>query len=221
MLKGSKMINLIVDNILMSDAVISTEPSTSSAIQETDRMTPSDASTQGKYTFIEDHIYAVRDSLHFPLLHDQATQCPEQHLVHTELLRNDRLCLLYTGLSVDAFEALSDDLKEGCRISQLHPKDQLLMTLMKLRLSLLQDVIAERVFQAVVSRKISQWLDFMEEKMMCYVPWLPRKTTQATMPQSFKEHYPLTTSIIDCSETPLQKAHNLDSRRFLQSLLWT
>ena len=138
MLKGSKMINLIVDNLLMSDAVTSTEPSTSSAIQETDGltggMTHRDASTQGKYTFMEDHIYAVSDSLHCPLLHDQATQCPEQHLVHTELLRNDRLCLLYTGLSVDAFEALSDDLKEGCSISQLHPKDQLLMTLMELRL---------------------------------------------------------------------------------------
>ena len=147
MFKGSKMINLIVDNLLMSDAVISTEPSTSSAIQETDGqtggMTHRDASTQGKYTFMEDHINAVSDSFHCPLLHDQATQCPEQHLVHTEHLRNDRLCLLYT-LSVDAFEALSDDLKEGCSISQLHPMDQLLMTLMELRLNLLQDDMAER-----------------------------------------------------------------------------
>ena len=211
MLKGSKMINLIVDNLLMSDAVISTEPSTSSAIQETDGlidgMTHRDASTQGKYTFMEDHIYAVSDSLHCPLLHDQATQCPEQQLVQTELLRNDRLCLLYTGLSVDAFEALSDDLKEGCSISQLHPKDQLLMTLMELRLNLLQADTAERfrVSQSVVSRIISQWLDFMEEKMRCYVPWLTRETIQATMPQSFKEHYPLTTCVINCSETPLQK----------------
>ena len=96
------------------------------------------------------------------------------------------------------------------------------MTLMELRLNLLQDDIAERfrVSQSVVSRIISQWLDFMEEKMRCYVPWLTRETIQATMPQSFKEHYPLTTCVIDCSETPLQKAHNLDSR-VLQSLLWT
>ena len=74
MLKSSQMINLIVDNLLMSDAVISTEPSTSSAIQETDGMTHCNASTHGKYTFMEDHIYAaVSDSLHCPLLHDQAT----------------------------------------------------------------------------------------------------------------------------------------------------
>ncbi|CAL8258817.1 unnamed protein product [Arctogadus glacialis] len=36
------------------------EPSTSSAIQETDGMTLCDASTQGKYTFMEDHINAVK-----------------------------------------------------------------------------------------------------------------------------------------------------------------
>ena len=90
---------------------------------------------------------------------------------------NDRLCLLYTGLSLDAFQSLTDELTTGCSISQLHPKDKLLMTLMKLRLNLLQDDIAERfrVSQSVVSRVISQWLDLMEEKMRCCVPWLPRE----------------------------------------------
>ncbi|CAL8252935.1 unnamed protein product [Boreogadus saida] len=67
------------------------EPSTSSAIQETDGltdgMTHRDASTQGKYAFMEDHIFA-------------------------------------------------DDIAERFRVSQ-----------------------------SVVSRIISQWLDFMEEKM--------------------------------------------------------
>ncbi len=45
-----------------------------------------------------------------------------------------------------------------------------------------------------------------------YIPWLPKETILATMPQCFKEYYPGTTCIIDCSETPLQKASNLDSR---------
>ena len=135
--------------------------------------------------------YAVSEPLHSPHLHDQATQCPEQHLVHTKLLRNDQLSLLYTGLYLDAFQSLADALTAGC-ISQLHPKDKLLMALMKLRLNLLQDDIAERfrVSQSVVSRVISQWLDLMEEKMKCYVPWLPRETIQAMMAKSFKEHYP-------------------------------
>jgi hypothetical protein len=52
----------------------------------------------------------------------------------------------------------------------------------------------------------------MEENMRCYVPWLPRETIQAMLPQCFQEHYPKVTCIIDCSETPFQKPHNLDSR---------
>ena len=169
-----------------------------------DGMPHRDASTQWEYLFMDHHTYAISEQLHGPHFHDQATQCPEQHLVHAELLRNDRLSLLYTGLYLDAFQPLADELTAGCSISQLHPKDKLLMTLMKLQLNLLQDDIADRfrVSQSVVSRVISQWLDLMEEKMKCYVPWLPRETIQATMPQS----------VIDCSETPLQKAHNLDSR---------
>ena len=87
------------------------------------------------------------------------------------------------------------------------------MTLMKLRLNLLQDDLAERfnVSQSVVSRVLSYWIDLMEENMREYIPWLPRETILATMPQCFKEHYPGTTCIIDCSKTPLQKARNLDS----------
>ena len=98
------------------------------------------------------------------------------------------------------------------------------MTLMELRLNLLQDDIAERfrVSQSVVSRIISQWMDFMEDKMRCYVPWLTRETIQATMPQSFKENDPLTTCLIDCSETPSSEGSQSGLKsRDLQSLLWT
>ncbi|KAL2079023.1 hypothetical protein ACEWY4_024767 [Coilia grayii] len=69
-----------------------------------------------------------------------------------------------------------------------------------------------RVSQALVSRIISHWLDHMEGQMRGYVPWLGRDVIQSTMPQCFKEHYPSTTCIIDCSETPLQKPYKFNSR---------
>ena len=100
----------------------------------TDGMPHRDASTQWEYLFMEHHTYAA-DPLHCPHLNEKATQCPEQHQVHTELLQNDPLSLLYTGLSLDAFQALADELTARFSISQLHPKDKLLMTLMKLRLN--------------------------------------------------------------------------------------
>jgi hypothetical protein len=53
----------------------------------------------------------------------------------------------------------------------------------------------------------------MEENQRMYIPRLLRETGLATMPQCFKDHYPGTSCIIDCSETALQKCKNLDSRR--------
>jgi hypothetical protein len=129
--------------------------------------------------------------------------------VNLQLLRNDHLCLLYTGLNLEAFNTLVENLtKEYVNSSQLSPRDQLLMNLMKLRLNLLQGDLAERfgTSQSIESKVTSCWLVFMEENMRCYVPWLPRETIQATMPQCFQEHYPKVTCIIDCSETPPSEA---------------
>ncbi|KAL7877147.1 hypothetical protein SRHO_G00037900 [Serrasalmus rhombeus] len=81
--------------------------------------------------------------------------------------RTRRVLVRVSGLPLDAFNLLADDLTQGynnCFL--LHPKDQLLMTLMKLRLNLLQDDLAERfrVSQPIVSKVTSCWLDLMEEK---------------------------------------------------------
>ena len=173
-----------------------------------------DASTQWGDPSLSDHSYAGPLALHLPLQNDQATQCASSE-VNLQLLRNDHLCLLYTGLNLEAFNTLVENLtKEYVNSSQLSPRDQLLMNLMKLRLNLLQGDLAERfgTSQSIESKVTSCWLVFMEENMRCYVPWLPRETIQATMPQCFQEHYPKVTCIIDCSETPFQKPHNLDSR---------
>ncbi|KAL2103351.1 hypothetical protein ACEWY4_000219 [Coilia grayii] len=175
-----------------------------------------DAGTQWEDPSVSDHSYASNWPLphHQPLLCDRATQCSEIP-VYVQLLRNDHLSLLYTGLPLDAFTSLGDDLTEDFNNGfHLHPRDQLLMTLMKLRLNLLQDDIAERfhVSQPCVSKVISCWLDLMEKRLRPYIPWLPRETIKATMPQCFREHFPSLTCIIDCSEVPLQKPHNLDSR---------
>ncbi|XP_063731418.1 uncharacterized protein LOC134859056 [Eleginops maclovinus] len=196
------------------------EASTSNAAEAEPELEPEgdghrDIGTQWEDQCMTDHNYAARPLLHQPLLCDQATQCSASTAKYQELVRNDNLSLLYTGLHLDAFTSLADDLtRDFSNSSHIHPWDQVLMTLMKLRLNLLQQDIAERfqVSQPFVSKVISFWLEVMEERMRLYIPWLPRETIRATMPQCFKEHYSLTTCVIDCSETPLQKPHNLDSR---------
>ncbi|XP_049925645.1 uncharacterized protein LOC126405769 isoform X2 [Epinephelus moara] len=173
----------------------------------------SDVGTQWEDCTLGDHNYSSSLPLMpLPNTADQGTQCAEP--LHKNLLRTEALSLLYTGLSVAAFHSVAEHLIPLYKGSfQLDPTDQLLLTLMKLRHNLLQDDLAERfcVSQSVVSQLLSYWIDHMEENMREYIPWLPRETIRATMPQCFKDHYPGTTCIIDCSETPLQKARNLDS----------
>ncbi|XP_071375171.1 uncharacterized protein [Centroberyx affinis] len=142
-----------------------------------------DAETQWEDPSVSDHNYTTKTPLHLrPPTSDMGTQCVVPAALYITLLRNNHLCQLYTGLSLDAFHSVAEDLTKGYNNSfQLHPWDQLLMTLMKLHLNLMQGDLAERfgVSQSVVS---------------------------------FREHYPNTTCVIDCSETPLQKPRNLDSR---------
>uniref|UniRef100_A0A8C6TLY5 THAP-type domain-containing protein n=1 Tax=Neogobius melanostomus TaxID=47308 RepID=A0A8C6TLY5_9GOBI len=162
-----------------------------------------------------DHNYTLASPLlDRPLQCHRATQCSGPAELHKELLRTDHLSLLYTGLSMQEFAFLADQLlKDYVNTFHLDACDQVLMTLMKLRLNLLQADLAERfhVSQSQVSKIMSVWFDIMEEKMRRFIPWLPRETILATMPQCFREHYPTTTCVIDCAETPIQKPHNLDS----------
>ncbi|NP_001103508.1 uncharacterized protein LOC799220 [Danio rerio] len=174
-----------------------------------------DAETQWEDLCVSEHSYTKSQLNLKPPTRDMQTQCNESQPLYITLLRKNDLCQLYTGLTLDAFHSVAEHLTNAYSNSfQLHPWDQLLMTLMKLRLNLLQGDLAERfaVSQSIVSKVISCWIDIMEENMRDYVPWLPKETIQATMPQCFREQFPNTTCIIDCSETPLQKPHNLDSR---------
>ncbi|XP_029974582.1 uncharacterized protein LOC115408132 [Salarias fasciatus] len=154
---------------------------------------------------LSDHSYAKSPVLDQPLRCHKATQCSGPSALHITLLRSDRLSLLYTGLPLESFNILADQLtKDYINTFQLDVRDQVLMTLMKLRLNLLQEDLAERfsVSQSGVSRIITTWLDIVKEKIRSYVPLLPRETILATMPQCLKEHHPTTTCVIDCSETP-------------------
>uniref|UniRef100_A0A1A8PLH0 Si:dkey-56d12.4 n=3 Tax=Nothobranchius TaxID=28779 RepID=A0A1A8PLH0_9TELE len=143
---------------------------------------------------------------------DKGTQCNKEPL-YRHLLRTDMLCRLYTGLSLSAFHQLTRNLLPfNAQIFELDPIDQLLMTLMKLKLNLLLEDLAERfgVCPSGVSRIVSHWIDLMEICMKSYIPWLSKETIAGTMPQFFKSHYPGTTCIVDISEIKLKKPRRLD-----------
>uniref|UniRef100_A0A3Q2T4H3 Uncharacterized LOC105927494 n=1 Tax=Fundulus heteroclitus TaxID=8078 RepID=A0A3Q2T4H3_FUNHE len=136
----------------------------------------------------------------------------EEPLTHA-ILKNDTSCVLYTGLSLSAFFDHVKYLETFYEADfKLHVMDQILMTMMKLKLNLLQGDLAEifDVSQGLVSQILSYWIDTMEENMRIHVRWLPRRTIRSAVPQCFKETFPNTTCIVDCVETALQKPHKPD-----------
>ncbi|KAK0153581.1 hypothetical protein N1851_004647 [Merluccius polli] len=122
--------------------------------------------------------------------------------------------LLYTGITLQTFDTLVSVLENFVGAFKMSLRDQVLLTLMKLRLNLMIGDLSRRFFisESLTSKIISYWIDKLEEATRDLIPWLPRETIRATMPPSFKIKYPKTTCILDCSESLLQKAKNLDSR---------
>ena len=92
-------------------------------------------------------------------------------------------------------------------------EDQILMTLMKLKLNLLVADLSRQfgVSDSFVSKTVKFRIDTLAIHLTNLIVWLPREIIKATMPSCF-ERYPNTTSILDCAETIMQKASNLKSR---------
>ncbi|XP_072254016.1 uncharacterized protein [Leuresthes tenuis] len=153
---------------------------------------------------------------------DVGTQCSKK-LFYKDLLRTDALCDLHTGLPCTTFHLLAEKLLPFYSGSlKLDPTDQLLMTLMKLRLNLPQEYLADKfsVCQSSVRSIFVYWIDLMETHMRSFVPWLRKEMVVKKMPRCFKEHYPGTTCIIDYSEIQLLNPRILDPREQSYSLYY-
>ncbi|XP_070390457.1 uncharacterized protein [Dermacentor albipictus] len=125
--------------------------------------------------------------------------------------------LFYTGISVTAFDKLVSALKTQDKTIRklLTIEDQLLLTLMRLRLGLLCGDLARRfeVSVAYVSRTFSRVLDDLVNIMQEVVVWLPRSRLRASMPESFRNsEYSHTTCIFDCTEALMQRPRKLMAR---------
>ncbi len=124
----------------------------------------SDACTQWEVQALTDHTYASGDKI---MLH-KATQFHSEDPLALAIFKNDTSSVLYTGFTLSDFKEHVKYVQQFYTFSfKMHIMDQILMTLMKLKLKLLQGDLAERfdVSQIVVSRIISYWFDTMEEHM--------------------------------------------------------
>ncbi|XP_064468709.1 uncharacterized protein LOC135382971 [Ornithodoros turicata] len=121
----------------------------------------------------------------------------------------------YTGISLEAFTNLV------AVVSSLsHPPccmsiaDQVLLTLMRLRLGLLYGDLARRLkVSTSQSGKIFRYMTgVLADVLGKVIVWLPKQTIRANMPAQFIEGgYEGTTCIIDCSEVQMQRPRVLYS----------
>ncbi|KAK7495566.1 hypothetical protein BaRGS_00013264 [Batillaria attramentaria] len=180
-----------------------------------------EASTQYVDPSTQDHGYAV-PWLHHPKKVNPAAKkdCQVQCQIKEDiglagfLLTCDSDAKLYTGIDLLTFRTLVTCLiKHGDRRFRLPVADQILITLMKLRLNLLYADIARRfsISNSLVSKIVSYWIDTMAIHLTKLIVWLPREVIRATTPRCFSR-YPKTTCIMDCAETFMQKPSRLRSR---------
>ena len=105
------------------------------------------------------------------------------------------------------------------RTTKLSPMDQLVLTLMKLRLNLKTLDLACRfgTSPTAVSRYITTWICYLYHHLT-EVDWMPSvQQVSGTLPPVFREHFPTTYAIIDGSEIFLETPSDLH----MQSSTWS
>ena len=90
----------------------------------------------------------------------------------------------------------------------LSPEMEFFLVLVRLRLGLLEEDIAHRVGLSVshISRIFITWFDFLHARFRQYPIWPSRLLIDEKMPRSFKETYPTTRVVIDCTELYIERA---------------
>ncbi|KAL0962601.1 hypothetical protein UPYG_G00342350 [Umbra pygmaea] len=115
------------------------------------------------------------------------------------MLQSDADSFLYTGVSLETFNSLVSTLDGFSeRAFVLSVRDQILMTLMKLKLNRVLGDLGRQfhVSQSVASKVISFWIDKMEV-LRPLIIWLLKETIKPTMPTAFNKCFPNTTCVID------------------------
>jgi len=105
-------------------------------------------------------------------------------------------------------------------IRKLTPKNELLLTLMRLRLGLLNEDLADRfgISPATCSETFKTWISFLSMTIGNFVQWLPKESVQENMPKSFKKAgYGKVRVIIDCSEIFIERPKSLE----IQAVTWS
>ena len=101
----------------------------------------------------------------------------------------------------------------------MDPKDQLFMTLMKLRQAKddVELALLFKVSESTVSRVIVTWINFLYFQLKELNIWPSKDIVQETMPDDFRRKFPQTRIILGAIEVPIEKPTHVNC----QSVTWS
>ena len=155
---------------------------------------------------------------------DEATQCDiltdNKARLSIDILKgNPKMVQYYTGFDdynhfMMFFNILGPAVSElgGCTV--LSPKDQLFLTLLKLRQAK-EDVELGFLFhigETSVSTIITTWINFMYFQLKELNIWPEREIIDQSMPDNFKKLFKSTRVILDATEVPIHKPKNVNAQ---------
>ena len=109
--------------------------------------------------------------------------------------------------------------KKVGRPRSCNQKDEMLLTLMKLRLGLLNKDLADRfqLAESTVSSIFTTWVKVLAVVLKPTITTPPVECIQVNMPKCFKKKYPRLRGILDCTEIYIERPHDLH----LQAQTWS
>ena len=142
-----------------------------------------------------------------------------------DLIRNnDDATKFYTGLnSWGLFEHLASFLSKQYKsihlsryvhIVKYSPEDSLLLVLMRFWLNSRLEDLSYRfsIPISTINNIVQNWIDIMHESLKFLINWPSQEVIRANMPQVFKDLYPRSRCIIDCSEVFIERPCAYDAR---------
>jgi hypothetical protein len=101
----------------------------------------------------------------------------------------------------------------GSDSRQHQSTDELLMTLSRSRLGLLEDVAMRwDISQSNVSRIFQTWVTFLYHHLPSFDWWLPKCRINIIMPQIFRDQYPNTRAMVNATEIYIQQPSDEESQ---------
>ena len=123
----------------------------------------------------------------------------------------------YTGITSETFDNifkyLATSLPKKCR-SKISFEDQLLMTLIKLRLDIQFENLADQfgLAKSTCHDIFKRWINLLYTKLKFLIKWPDHDASTKTLPHVFRQYFPRLTGIIDCTEFFIDRPKNVKAR---------